>query len=270
MFNAQEEAQKLGEGYVSTEHLLLGILRDDGNVAAEVLRQLGIDIEKARHETLRVIGGGNAPNRSRDMTLTPRAKRVIYLSYDEARNLNNNYIGTEHLLLGLIREADGIAGSVLSKLGADLDRSRRVVMAVQGSRSAGEPLPPAAEPTRPRPKNVESVLLLIRQNASLPALMFLMAVADERLAGRQVLNRLGMDVSALQYDVEAQILNRSLPPSSVTIDELLGAAHQCALERGGPVNSGDLLVAVIQLDAPSAVLKDIDIKRMKEELRRME
>lgn len=130
VFYAQEEAQKFGEGYVSTEHLLLGLVRETDSVAARVLERLGVSLSRIRAEVEKQLPRGEA-RPSQDMTLTPRAKRVIDLAYDEARNLNNNYIGTEHLLLGLIREGDGLAGRVLAKLGVELERARREVMALQ-------------------------------------------------------------------------------------------------------------------------------------------
>lgn len=130
VFYAQEEAQKFGEGYVSTEHLLLGLVRESDSVAARVLEKLNISLNKIRAEVEKQLPRGDA-RPSQDMTLTPRAKRVIDLAYDEARNLNNNYIGTEHLLLGLIREGDGLAGRVLAKLGVDLERARREVTLLQ-------------------------------------------------------------------------------------------------------------------------------------------
>lgn len=130
VFYAQEEAQKFGEGYVSTEHLLLGLVRESDSVAARVLEKLGVSLSRIRAEVEKQLPRGDA-RPSQDMTLTPRAKRVIDLAYDEARNLNNNYIGTEHLLLGLIREGDGLAGRVLAKLGVELEKARREVMALQ-------------------------------------------------------------------------------------------------------------------------------------------
>ncbi len=130
MFYAQEEAQKFGEGYVSTEHLLLGLVREQDSVAARVLDKLGVSLQRVRGEVERQLPRGDA-KATQEMQLTPRAKRVIDLAYDEARTLNNNYIGTEHLLLGLIREGDGLAGRVLAKLGVDLEKARREVMALQ-------------------------------------------------------------------------------------------------------------------------------------------
>jgi len=119
---------------VSTEHLLLGLVRESDSVAARVLEKLGVSLNRIRAEVEKQLPRGDA-RPSQDMTLTPRAKRVIDLAYDEARNLNNNYIGTEHLLLGLIREGDGLAGRVLAKLGVELEKARREVMALQDNES---------------------------------------------------------------------------------------------------------------------------------------
>lgn len=136
VFYAQEEAGRLGENYVSTEHLLLGLVRENDSVAARILDRIGVQLGRIRSEIERQVARGDG-RLGQDMQLTPRAKRVIDLAYDEARQLNNNYIGTEHLLLGLIREGEGLAGRVLSKLSVDLDRTRREVMHLQEGGEAG-------------------------------------------------------------------------------------------------------------------------------------
>jgi len=130
VFLAQEEAAHLGVNYVGTEHLLLGLVRQSDSVAARILDRLSVPWGRIRAEIERQVTRGHG-NLSQDMQLTPRAKRAIDLAYEEARQLNNNYIGTEHLLLGLIREGDGLAARVLVKLGSDLERTRRVVYAMQ-------------------------------------------------------------------------------------------------------------------------------------------
>ena len=135
VFFAQEEAGRLGENYVSTEHLLLGLVRENDSVAARILDRLGVSLGRIRSEIERQVARGDG-RLGQDMQLTPRAKRVIDLAYDEARQLNNNYIGTEHLLLGLIREGEGLAGRVLNKLGVDLERTRREVMLLQDAEPA--------------------------------------------------------------------------------------------------------------------------------------
>ncbi|MCL5283821.1 MAG: AAA family ATPase, partial [Armatimonadetes bacterium] len=140
VFFAQEEAGRLGENYVSTEHLLLGLVRENDSVAARILDRLGVSLGRIRSEIERQVTRGDG-RLGQDMQLTPRAKRVIDLAYDEARQLNDNYIGTEHLLLGLIREGEGLAGRVLSKLGVDLERTRREVLALHDNDSTQNPRP---------------------------------------------------------------------------------------------------------------------------------
>ena len=130
VFYAQEEAQTFGDGYVSTEHLLLGLVRETDSTAVRALELMGISCSRIRAEVEKRLPRGD-DGHSQDMSLSPRAKRVIDLAYDEARSLNNNYIGTEHLLLGLVREDDGLARRVLNKLGVKLDVARRTVMRLQ-------------------------------------------------------------------------------------------------------------------------------------------
>jgi ornithine carbamoyltransferase len=130
VFYAQEEAGHLGENYVSTEHLLLGLVRENDSVAARVLHRMNVSLGRIRHEIERQVSRGDG-RQGQDMQLTPRAKSVIDMAYDEARTLNNNYIGTEHLLLGLIREEEGLAGRVLIKLGVTLERTLGEVRQLQ-------------------------------------------------------------------------------------------------------------------------------------------
>ncbi len=136
VFFAQEEAGRLGENYVSTEHLLLGLVRENDSVAARILDSIGISLGRVRSEIERQVTKGEG-RLGQDMQLTPRAKRVIDLAYDEARQLNNNYIGTEHLLLGLIREGAGLAGRVLSRLGFYLERTRAEVRRLHDQEPVG-------------------------------------------------------------------------------------------------------------------------------------
>jgi hypothetical protein len=124
---AQEEARLLKHNYVGTEHLLLGLIHEGKGVAAGALESLGIGLETVRHEVEAVIGEGQeAP--SGHIPFTPRAKKALELSLREALELSHDYIGTEHILLGLIREGDGVAAQVLVRLGADLDRVRQQVI----------------------------------------------------------------------------------------------------------------------------------------------
>ena len=137
VFFAQEEAGRLGENYVSTEHLLLGLVREPDSVAGRVLERMGVSLEKIRAEIEKRVTKGEG-RLGQDMQLTPRAKRVIDLAYDEARALDNNYIGTEHLLLGLIREGEGIAGQALSQMGVEMQKAKAIIVEMQGSGDAGD------------------------------------------------------------------------------------------------------------------------------------
>jgi len=128
---AQEEAQRLNHTYIGTEHLLLGLVREGDGVAAKVLSNLGVHLASVRAEVERTIGRGDRIVLG-DIGLTPSAKRVVELAVDEARRLGHHYIGTEHILLGLIREGEGIAGGVLESLGVTLESVREETLRVLG------------------------------------------------------------------------------------------------------------------------------------------
>src|SRR5881227_2515795 len=126
---AQDEAQRFNHNYIGTEHLLLGLVREGEGVAARVLENMNVELAKVRTAVEFIIGRGDRPVVG-EVGLTPRAKRVIELAIDEARRLGHNYIGTEHLLLGLVREGEGIAAGVLESLGVSLDKVRAQVIHV--------------------------------------------------------------------------------------------------------------------------------------------
>ncbi len=131
---AQEEAQRLGNNYIGTEHILLGIISEGESLAAKVLESLGVNLAKVRQEVEAIVGRGGQ-SMQQEMVFTPRAKRVIELAFEEARQLNHNYIGTEHLLLGLIREGEGVAARVLANLGVDPAKVRVQTTSLLGSES---------------------------------------------------------------------------------------------------------------------------------------
>ena len=135
---AQEEARLLNHNYIGTEHILLGLIHEGEGVAAKALESLGISLEAVRNQVEEIIGqGGTSP--SGHIPFTPRAKKVLELSLREALQLGHNYIGTEHILLGLIREGEGVAAQVLVKLGADLSRVRQqVIQLLSGYSGSGE------------------------------------------------------------------------------------------------------------------------------------
>jgi ATP-dependent Clp protease ATP-binding subunit ClpC len=136
---AQEEARMLNHNYIGTEHILLGLIHEGEGVAAKSLESLGVSLESVRSQVEEIIGQGQqAP--SGHIPFTPRAKKVLELSLREALQLGHNYIGTEHILLGLIREGEGVAAQVLVKLGADLNRVRQQVIQLLSGYQGKEPL----------------------------------------------------------------------------------------------------------------------------------
>ena len=132
---AKEEAKKFNHDYIGTEHILLGLIREGEGVAAAVLQKLGLSPEKIRLEVEKLVQSGPSTMVSGDIPFTPKAKKVIELAMEEARSLGHNYIGTEHLLLGLIREGEGVASQVRMNLGLDLNRVRNEVITLLGSSS---------------------------------------------------------------------------------------------------------------------------------------
>jgi Clp amino terminal domain, pathogenicity island component/UvrB/uvrC motif len=138
---AEEEARRLDHNYIGTEHILLGLIHEGDGVAAQVLESLGISLDAVRQQVVEIIGQGQqVPDEV--IPFTPRSKKVLELSLRESQQLGHNHIGTEHILLGLIREGDGVAAQVLVKLGADLNRVRqRVIQLIAAQQQPGH-LPP--------------------------------------------------------------------------------------------------------------------------------
>ncbi|MGH2687757.1 MAG: Clp protease N-terminal domain-containing protein, partial [Actinomycetota bacterium] len=148
---AQEEARLLNHNYIGTEHILLGLISEGEGVAAKALESLGVSLDSVRSQVEEIIGTGSSSPQGH-IPFTPRAKKVLELSLREALQLGHNYIGTEHILLGLIREGEGVAAQVLQKLGADLSRVRQqVIQLLSGygpsqEKPSGEPTPAGGSP----------------------------------------------------------------------------------------------------------------------------
>ena len=134
VYLAQQEAARLGHNVVGTEHLLLGLVAEGEGVAAKALESLDIGLERIRMEVEKIIGSSET-NPFGEIPFTPRAKRVLELAVDEGRQMSHNYVGTEHILLGLIREGEGVAAQVLKNLGADLEKVRKEVIGLLGGSS---------------------------------------------------------------------------------------------------------------------------------------
>ena len=207
---AQEEARRLDHNYIGTEHILLGLIREGEGVAAKALESLGISLEAVRQQVKEIIGRGQqAP--SGHIPFTPRAKKVLELSLREAQELGHNYIGTEHILLGLIREGSGVAAQVLVKLGADLTRARQQVVQLLHNRT-GEDLITARSPlpddVLKRPGSLDRRLAVIERWVGLrPDLDDLDdEIARVRRDKEAAIDRQDFEVSAALRDQETQLL----------------------------------------------------------------
>ncbi len=139
---AKEEAKRFNHDYIGTEHILLGLIKEGESVAAAVLQNLGLSLDTIRLEVEKLVQFGPSTIVSGDIPFTPKAKKVIELAMDEARRLGHNYIGTEHLLLGLIKEGEGVASHVLMNVGLDLNKVRAEVIKLLGSSASGSQNPP--------------------------------------------------------------------------------------------------------------------------------
>jgi hypothetical protein len=189
---AQEEARMLNHNYIGTEHILLGLIHEGEGVAAKALESLGISLEAVRQQVEEIIGQGQqAP--SGHIPFTPRAKKVLELSLREALQLGHNYIGTEHILLGLIREGEGVAAQVLVRLGADLNRVRRQVIQLLHGRPSGELYAEAG--LAPRPAGGSERRLQAALQARVKAIESRLPVIEQRLGA-------GPDTSELDRQID--------------------------------------------------------------------
>jgi ATP-dependent Clp protease ATP-binding subunit ClpA len=188
---AQEEARMLDHNYIGTEHILLGLIHEGEGVAAKALEALAISLEAVRQQVEEIIGHGQeAP--SGHIPFTPRAKKVLELSLREALQLGHNYIGTEHILLGLIREGEGVAAQVLVRLGADLNRVRQQVIRLLHGYQGQEPAA-AGGPVRDLPGRGERRLSALQSRVS---------AFDSRLSAIEQRVGTGADTSDLDERID--------------------------------------------------------------------
>jgi ATP-dependent Clp protease ATP-binding subunit ClpA len=192
---AQEEARILKHNYIGTEHILLGLIHEGEGVAAKALESLGISLEAVRQQVEQIIGQGQqAP--SGHIPFTVHAKKVLELSLREAMQLGHDYIGTEHILLGLIREGEGVAAQVLVRLGADLNRVRQQVIQLLHGYQGEEPASGMGNPGGPRRRRVL---------ADAPALEARLSAIEQRLGIGRATADLDAQIAQVRGEKEAAI-----------------------------------------------------------------
>jgi ATP-dependent Clp protease ATP-binding subunit ClpA len=254
---AQEEAQRFNHNYIGTEHLLLGLVRDQATVAGRVLLSLGVELNKVRNAIEFIIGRGDRPVAG-DIGLTPRAKKVIELAVDEAERLGDQAVGSEHLLLGLVREGEGIGAGLLEELGIGLDQVRSAVVA--GLATPGTvrlPAPLRAEPlTRRARAAIEQALLVARWyfHPQVDTEHLLLGLLRERGGiAAEALRPLGVDLARAQEQFEARAQARSSEAGAPIGFSLAALA---AIERAGwearqrghrPAGTGHLLLGLLSV-----------------------
>lgn len=274
---AQEEAQRFQHNYIGTEHLLLGLVCEGEGVAAKVLNNLGVDLNKVRSTVEFIIGRGDRIVLG-EIGLTPRAKKVIELAVDEARRLNHHYIGTEHLLLGLVREGEGIASGVLESLGVNLEMVRTQTIMVL-SHAGGTPAETVAEKPTPRPAEAfGKVIQLAQEEAQLfqhdhvgteHLLLGLLREGDGIAA--KVLSNLGVELDKLRMAVELISWHGDYKHSGVVElnrragEVLTQAAFEASHFKHDYINTEHLLLGLTRIEESfaAAALQSISISMEK-------
>ena len=259
---AQDEAIRFNHNYIGTEHLLLGLVREGEGAAARVLDSLGVELSKVRTGVESLIGRGDSTTSPSEITLSPRTKKVIELAIDEARKLGHSHVGTEHLLLGLVREGGHIGAKVLESLGVTLEKVREQVIAVLGRPHgyASGPLPdprelPASAPFDLLDRPAKRVLGLAEEEARLMRHNWigtehtLIALVRSDGVAQRALQALGVTLEQARAGVFKAVPPRETDVTEITVTPrvrtLLGKAITLAAPSADLVKPQHLLLALV-------------------------
>ncbi len=277
---AQEEAQRFQHNYIGTEHLLLGLVREESGVAAKVLKQLGIELQRVRTSVEFIIGRGDRIVLG-NIGLTPRAKKVIELAVDEAHLLNHHYIGTEHILLGLLREGEGIAAGVLESLGAHVRNVRIATLReLNVDEKQIEAMVPSTSNDTPRSRmsnqpsglrswsytstagyilapELEKIMSLaeeearqLQYNKIRPEHLLLSLIREEEAITAPILRDLGIDLTRTHTAVEQstglgeQPVEGHIKPTPLAMASVLLAIDEADRLQQTPINAAHLLLGL--------------------------
>jgi len=252
---AQDEAIRLNHNYIGSEHLLLGLIREEDGVAARALSTLGAELAKARTALEFIIGRGDAATNPSEITLSPRTKKIIELAIDEARTLGRSEVGTEHLLLGLAREGEGIASGILESLGITMAKVRHAVIQTLGTLQAASPTPEGARQYGAASPSARQVLLLAQEEAvamqhdHLGTEHLLLGLLRMEPASNSVLTDLGVTLERARADVLKAVPAGTSGPAELTstlrLQSLTGYAKGFADGAGLRYSAETLLLALV-------------------------
>jgi ATP-dependent Clp protease ATP-binding subunit ClpA len=258
---AQDEAIRHNHNYIGTEHLLAALLRDGDNIAARALTSLGLDLAKVRTALEFIVGRGDQTTSPSEITLSPRTKKVIELSIDEARRMGDQHLGPEHILLGLIREGEGIASGVIESLGVSLSTVRVKVLELLSASGTHPPSPQAQGPFNRFTDRAKRVLALAQDEAIrmghtyigpehvLLGLARLADIAQADPPMKQIFDTLGLTLTQIRTELGKVIPPTAQPtsPAEITLSpetkEVLQFVNESAPEK--PVAPEDLLLAIV-------------------------
>ena len=252
---AQDEAMRFNHNYIGTEHILVGLIREEEGVAARALRTLGVELDKVRTALTFIIGRGDAAVAPSEITLSPRTKKIVELAIDEARRLGSKSVGTEHLLLGLAREGEGIASGILESLGVTMEKVRQAVIQTLGQTPGGVPRPATGRQYDAASPSARQVLLLANEEAR--ALQhgwvgtehLLLGLLRMEPASNSVLTDLGVTLERARADVSKAVPPGSTHPADLTwtprLQALIGYAKGFADGTGTPYSAETLLLALV-------------------------